>query len=121
MVHARDTVKSRLFNVKCPCLAYKTTKRHNRKMTAKFLIRCSNKSGRQIKSVGGLDPHGKPWTLTESEVINGIMDGEWEFYVKVEGRDVALTIATMKDGRKYVKAATDASLPAALLDLPDCP
>ncbi len=90
-------------------------------MTARFLIRCSKKSGRQITTLGGIDPHAKPWALAEAEVITGILDGLWEFYLKADGEDVAITIATMKDGRKYVKAATDASLPAALLALPDCP
>ncbi len=90
-------------------------------MTARFLIRCSKKSGRQIVALGGIDPHNKPWSLTEAEVIKGITDGLWSFYIKSGTSDTGIEIATLKDGRSYVKATSDASMPSSLLALPDCP
>ena len=94
-------------------------------MAENHQIRCINKSDRQnaherIRNVGGLNPNGSAWKLTEADAIAGIERGEWNFYVSVAGRTVGVIVAT-HSGRKYLKTQADDFRPDNLLSLPECP
>jgi hypothetical protein len=87
-------------------------------------IQCVNKTPRQdphlrISHVGGTHS-GTRWKLTEDEVIAGIKQGKWSFFVNVGGRSVAVIIAT-HNGHEYLKTVADGLHPNNLLALPECP
>ncbi|HYK94355.1 MAG TPA: DUF3892 domain-containing protein [Candidatus Dormibacteraeota bacterium] len=88
-------------------------------------IECINKTNRtdsheRISHVGGRNPNGTRWKLTEAEAIAGIDDGRWSFHVEQPaGRKVGVVIAT-RLGRKYLKTTADGERPDNLLALPEC-
>ena len=88
-------------------------------------ISCINKSDRQnpyerIKDVGGKNPDGTRWRISEDRAIQGIEEGKWAFYTSVGGTSVWVEIAT-RNGRKYLKTQADTTTKDNLLSLPDCP
>lgn len=51
-------------------------------------VECINKYPRQdphrhITHIGGRNPDGTRWKLTEEAAIQGIREGKWDFYVQV--------------------------------------
>jgi len=87
-------------------------------------ISCINKTTRmdphqRISDVGGLNPNGTRWRLSEDEAIAGIEQGKWSFYVSRGGSTVRVVIAT-RLGRKYLKTEPDGEQPDNLLSLPEC-
>lgn len=94
-------------------------------MAGNVQIKCINKSNRQdphdrIHSIGGTNPDGTRWKLTEDQAIAGIESGKWRFYVSVNGKSVWVVIAS-RLGRKYLKTEADGEHPNNLLSLPECP
>lgn len=94
-------------------------------MTQPVQIQCINKSDRQnpherIQSVGGRNPDGSNWKLSEDQAIGYIQNGTYSFYVNVGGRVVNVHIADHQ-GRKYLKTVADGFAPNNLLSLPECP
>jgi hypothetical protein len=61
-------------------------------------IQCINKSDRynpheRIINVGGINPDGKRWKLSQPEAIQGIENNRWRFYVHAGGKSVWVIVA----------------------------
>jgi hypothetical protein len=89
-------------------------------------ITCVNKTDRfnpheRIRYVGGLNPGGTRWKLTQEAAIEGIENGKWRFYVAVQGRSVWVVVEISQYGNKYLKTESDGVQPDNLLSLPECP
>jgi Protein of unknown function (DUF3892) len=90
-------------------------------------IRCINKTDRQnphehIRSVGGTNPGGARWKLSQPDAIAGIERGEGDFYVERPAGDrVEVIVAVSAYGNKYLKRTADGDQPNNLLALPECP
>jgi len=89
-------------------------------------VRCINKSDRfnaheRITHIGGTNPDGARWKLTQEAAIEGIESGKWAFYVSVQGRSVNVIVAVSRYGNKYLKTEADGEQPNNLLSLRECP
>ena len=95
-------------------------------MAARIEIRCINKSDRKnhyerILSIGGVNPDGKRWKLSEADAIAGIKNGAYSFYINRGGSSVNVIIAKSQFGHEYLKTVSDGEKPDNLLSLPECP
>jgi len=95
-------------------------------MTGSIEIKCINKSDRydpheRITHVGGINPNGQSWKLTQAQAIEGIERGKWMFHVTQGARMVGIIVATSHFGHKYLKTEADGDQPNNLLSLPECP
>ena len=89
-------------------------------------ILCINKTDRfnpheRIRSIGGVNPDGKRWKLSQEDGIAGIESKKWRFYVSVDGDSVWVVVAESHHGNKYLKTEPDGDQPNNLLSLPECP
>ena len=94
-------------------------------MPGRYLIHCITRSdrlnhNRRIRGIGGVNPDGAHWRISEAEAIAAIEAGNWSFYVAAGGHELPIVIAVSKYGSKYLKGAGDALQPDSLLALPDC-
>jgi Protein of unknown function (DUF3892) len=72
--------------------------------------------------IGGINPNGSRWKLSETEAIQGIRQGKWAFYVeRPVGHRVNVVIAFSRFGNEYLKTESDGEQPDNLLSLPECP
>ena len=88
-------------------------------------IKCINKQDRdnaweRITHVGGVNPNGERWKLTQTEAIKYLEDG-WQFYVSRGGGNVYCEVAVSRFNNKYIKTKADGEEPNNLLSLPECP
>ena len=89
-------------------------------------IMCVNKSDRfnpheRILFVGGTNPNGTRWKLSQQQAIDGIESDKWRFWVSAGGKSVWVIVAVSRFGNKYIKAESDGEQPDNLLSLPECP
>lgn len=89
-------------------------------------IQCINKTDRtnaheRIRSVGGVNPDGSRWKLSEDEAIQGIKTQKWTFHVeRPVGHRVRVIVARSAAGHEYLKTEADGEQPNNLLALPEC-
>ena len=90
-------------------------------------IQCIRKTDRysaheRISHIGGVNPDGRRWLLTQAEAIAGIKNGTYRFYVEQPaGHRVDVVVARSAYGHEYLKTVPDAEQPNNLLSLPECP
>jgi len=90
-------------------------------------IECINKTDRynpheRIQNVGGRNPSGTRWKMTQPAAIQAIEDGTYRFWVKPPNADsVWVIVARTAQGHKYLKTEADGEEPNNLLSLPECP
>jgi hypothetical protein len=94
-------------------------------MAIRAEIKCINKTDRynpheRIKSVGGVNPDGKRWKLSQPEAVAGIDNGTYSFWTQGGGKTVDVIVA-VHNGNRYLKTKNDGSQPDNLLSLPECP
>ncbi|UWR23452.1 DUF3892 domain-containing protein [Sulfitobacter sp. S190] len=94
-------------------------------MAKQAQIKCINKQDRdnaweRITHVGGVNSDGGRWKLTQQSAIE-YLEGDWDFWVSVDGDTVWCEVAVSRFGNKYIKTKADGDLPNNLLSLPECP
>jgi uncharacterized protein YfaP (DUF2135 family) len=94
-------------------------------MASRHEVKCINKTDRynaheRIKNIGGVNPDGTHWKLTEDEAIAAIENGQYEFYVNRGGYQANVIIEVSQHGHKYLKTVPDGEQPDNLLSLPEC-
>jgi len=95
-------------------------------MADRIAIRCINKSDRtnpyeRILSIGGVNPDGNRWKMSQADAIVRIKTGKYTFYVNRGGSAVDVIIAKSQFGHEYLKTVADGEVPNNLLSLPECP
>lgn len=88
-------------------------------------IKCIKKTDRmnpheRIQGVGGINPDGTPWYLSEDDAIAGIKAGKWRFWTTAGGKSVWVEVVPHHI-RPYLKTVADGIHPNNLLALPPCP
>jgi hypothetical protein len=76
---------------------------------------------RRIRRIGGVNPDGARWQISESAAIAGIEEARWRFCVSSFGRTIDVVVAVSKYGNRYLKTVEDRGIqPEILLALPSC-
>ena len=75
---------------------------------------------RRLRAVGGLNPDGAHWRISETGAIAAIEAGRWSFYIRAGERELPVIVAVSKYGSKYLKCIGDGLHPDSLLALPEC-
>ena len=90
-------------------------------MASRHQVLCITKSNRtapheRITHIGGQNPDGQRWRITEVEAIQAIEADKWEFFVRVSNMEVDVIVAS-RNGIKYLKTKADGEQPNNLLSL----
>jgi len=75
----------------------------------------------RILSIGGINPDGKRWEMSETDAISNIKNGKFAFYISRGGNTVDVIIAKSQFDHEYLKTVADGEQPNNLLSLPECP
>lgn len=94
-------------------------------MALRVEIKCINKTDRldpheRIQAIGGQNPDGSFWKLSQQEAISGMEAGKWDFFVTSGGRSVEVVVAKSRYGYRYIKTVADGEHPNNLLSLYEC-
>lgn len=94
-------------------------------MASRHRVQCITKGDRQnpherIQRIGGVNPNGTRWSVSESDAIAGIEQGNGAYFVQIGAATVDIAIAS-REGRKYLKTKSDGKRPDNLLSLAQCP
>ena len=85
-------------------------------------VKCDRANPLQrVRYVGGLNPGGTRWKLSEDAAIAGMKEGKWRFWAAGDKKSVWIVTAKSTSGHEYLKAERDWVQPATLLALPECP
>jgi hypothetical protein len=85
-------------------------------------VKCDKAIAHQcVRYVGGVNPDGTRWRLSEDAAIAGMKEGKWRFWTAGQRKSVWIVTAKSASGREYLKAEPDWVQPATLLALPECP
>ena len=74
-----------------------------------------------IELIGGRNPDGSLWTMSQEEAIQEIKAGNLELFVHVGNAEDDVIVSTSRLGNEYLKTVGDGVFPDNLLSLPDCP
>ena len=89
-------------------------------------VQCVNKSNRyspheRIHAIGGRNPDGSRWKLSQDQAILSMKQGRYSFYVELPpGRRVPVVIARTSLGHEYLRTISDGDQADNLLSLPEC-
>lgn len=94
-------------------------------MSSRHEVLCVRNSDRpnpheRITQIGGRNPDGKAWTISQQAAIEGIESGNWSFFVRKAGHTANVIIAVSRWHHKYIKTEADGEQPDNLLSLPEC-
>ena len=94
-------------------------------MASRYQIHCVNRSDRlnhhqRLRAIGGVNPDGAHWKISEAKAISAIEEGRWEIFIARGGHDVEVIVAISQYGGKYLNTALDGLHPESLLALPEC-
>jgi hypothetical protein len=89
-------------------------------------VKCINKSDRynpheRILSIGGTNPDGTRWKLSQQDAIAGIERGSGNSTLNMGEKSAWVIIALSAQGHKYLKTEADSEHPNNLLSFPECP
>ena len=73
-----------------------------------------------ITHIGGRNPDGTRWRLTQTDAIRRIETGANRFYVESGGHHTNVIVAVSRFGNKYIKTEADDYEPNNLLSLNSC-
>jgi Protein of unknown function (DUF3892) len=90
-----------------------------------YQVTCINKSNRQslherITHIGGYLPNGSAWRVTQQEAIEGILNGNYSFYVSSNRQNVNVIVSISRFGHRYLTTDRDGESQNNLLSLPEC-
>ena len=74
-----------------------------------------------IELIGGRNPDGSLWTMSQEEAIQEINAGNLELFVHKGNDEVAVIVSVSKWGNEYLRTEGDRVEPDNLLSLPECP
>ncbi len=74
-----------------------------------------------ITHIGGINPDGRRWRITQEDAIRRIESNENQFFVESGGRRSAVIVALSRFKNKYIKTEADDYGPNNLLSLTTCP
>lgn len=94
-------------------------------MARRYQITCVVRSDRlnhhqRLVAIGGVNPDGAHWRISEQAAIEAIESGGWEFYIARAGHEFAVEVAVSRYDTKYLRTPLDRRQPESLLALPEC-
>ncbi|AWA30453.1 DUF3892 domain-containing protein [Flavobacterium magnum] len=75
----------------------------------------------RIASIGGVNPDGTTWEISQAQAVIGIESGRWMFYIHCNEEFSKVIVAVSTDAEKYLKTEMDLFDMSLLLLLPDYP
>jgi hypothetical protein len=74
---------------------------------------------KQITHIGGFHPDGMPWFTPVDSMMEYVVRGAIQYFVKYGDKEIDVTVASTKSDTKYLVALDDGY--NRLLDLQECP